>query len=246
MNRRLLLISAALLVTRSGRSDAIIVECANCSSFVEQLISDAKQAAQYATQLQQKALQLQQYANMVQNTVALPQMIWSQAQADIGTVRGLVNAASVLTGNSGTIMSRLSSAQGYATTAAMTPQQITNQFNQWQQTISNASNSFGRTVGLQQSQMSNYAAMQAAINLHAQTATGQVQVLQAGVEMSSLSATQLNQMQATLTAAATEQTTRDMVAADRQAMEDQDLVNFLAPPPLPVSGNPAYGPNTLQ
>ena len=149
MNRRLLLISAALLVTRSGRSDAIIVECANCSSLVEQLISDAKQAAQYATQLQQKATQLQQYANMVQNTVALPQMIWSQAQADIGTVRGLVNAASVLTGNSGTIMSRLSSAQGYATTAAMTPQQITNQFNQWQQTISNASNSFGRTVGLQ-------------------------------------------------------------------------------------------------
>src|SRR5664279_5003498 len=155
--RRLLLITAAsLLLMQPMQSHAgIPVTCLNCSTWSDQLVANAKQAAQYATQLQEQATQKLQFVNQIQNTVALPMMAWSQVQADIGQVRGLVNAASVLTGNSGTIMSRLASAQGYATTAAMTPAQISAQFQQWNQTIANASNSLGRTVGLQQAQMNN-------------------------------------------------------------------------------------------
>jgi hypothetical protein len=58
--------------------------------------------------------------------------------------------------------------------------------------------------------------------------------------MSSLSATQLNQMQATLTAAATEQTTRDMVAADRQAMQDAQFQQFISAPLPSPTGGPRY------
>jgi P-type conjugative transfer protein TrbJ len=248
LKRRLLagIAAAPMLLMLPVRSGAVIVECANCSSLAEQLLSDAKQAQQYMTQLQQLQTELQGYALAVQNAVALPQSIWSNVQSDIQQVRNLANAGSVLTGNAGSIMSRLSSAQGYATTAAMTPQQISAQFQQWQTTIGNASNSLGRTLGAAQGQEQNYTALQAAIQAHSQTAAGQMQAIQAGNELAGLTNTQLQQIQATLTAAAQEQATRDLVAADRQAMQDQDLVNFLAPPPLSVSGNPSYGPNTLQ
>lgn len=238
--------AAPMLLTQPSHSYAVIVECANCSDLTTQLWQKAQEAEAYATQLQQKAIQLQQMANMATNTISLPQAIWSNVQADIGTVRNLANAASLLTGNSGTIMSRLQSAQGYAGQASSIPANVGAQFQMWQQTISNANNSLGRTLATQQQQMSTYASQQAAINLQSQTAEGQKQVLQAAVEMASLTSTQLNQIQATLTAAAQEQATRDLIAADRQAAQDADLQNFLAPPPLPVSGNPAYGPNTLQ
>jgi P-type conjugative transfer protein TrbJ len=229
-----------LLLIQPERSDAVIVECANCSQFAEQLISDAKQAAQYTLQLQQKATQLQQYANQIQNTVALPMSVWASVQSDIIQVRSLANAASLLTGNSGSILTRLQSAQGYVNQASFLPQNIGSQFTMWQQTIGNANNSFARTMGVQQGQEQNYAALQAAINLHSQTATGQMQAIQAGNELASLTSTQLNQIQTTLTAAAQEQATRDVVAADRQALADAYTTQFLAAPPAPLTGYPTY------
>jgi P-type conjugative transfer protein TrbJ len=229
-----------LLLIQPPPADALIVECANCSSITEQLLSDARQAQQYVTQLQQYQTQLQQYANMVQNTVALPMSLWSQVQNDIMQVRSLTNAASLLTGSSGSILSRLQNAQGYANQASFLPQNIGSQFTMWQQTLGNASNSLGRTLGVQQGQEQNYTALQAAINQHSQTATGQMQAIQAGNELASLTSTQLNQIQTTVTAAAQEQATRDIVAADRQAMQDAQWEQFVAAPPLATTGYPAY------
>jgi P-type conjugative transfer protein TrbJ len=241
--KRLLSTSSLILLPvlmTSPPAQAVIVECANCSQWSEQLVSDAKQAAQYATQLEQKAVQLQQYANQIQNTVALPMALWSQVQSDISTVRNLTNAASLLTGNSGSIISRLQSAQGYANQATFLPANIGNQFASWQQTLGQASNSLGRTLGVQQGQEQNYTALQAAINLHSQTAQGQMQAIQAGNELASLAATQMNQMQTTLTSMAQEQATRDIVAADRQAMQDAQFQQFVAPPYLPTNDGPGY------
>jgi P-type conjugative transfer protein TrbJ len=229
-----------LSMVHSTPSDALIVECANCSDLAEQLLSDAKQAQQYVTQLQQYQTQLQQYQNMLQNTVTLPMSLWSQVQNDIMQVRNLTNAASLLTGNSGSILSRLQSAQGYASQASFLPQNIGSQFTMWQQTLGNASNSLGRTLGVQQGQEQNYSSLQAAINQHSQTATGQMQAIQAGNELASLTSTQLNQIQTTLTSAAQEQATRDDVQADRQALADAYTAQFLSAPYASLTGYPAY------
>jgi conjugal transfer/entry exclusion protein len=40
---------------------------------------------------------------MVTNTLALPQQLWGQVQGDIMQVRNLSNAASLLSGNAGSI-----------------------------------------------------------------------------------------------------------------------------------------------
>ena len=66
-----------------------------------------------ATQLQQYQTQLQQYANMVTNTAALPQQVWGTVQSDIMQVQALSNAASLLSGNSGSMISRLQSASSF-------------------------------------------------------------------------------------------------------------------------------------
>ena len=115
------------------------------------MLEYGKQAQQLETQLQQYQTQLQQYANMVTNTVALPQQIWGTVQGDIMQVRSLSNAASLLSGNAGSIVTRLQSASGYASQAANLGN-IAGQFTTWQQTIGNNVNTLGRTLGLQQDQ----------------------------------------------------------------------------------------------
>lgn len=240
--KRFLLIGALSLLPMGyvPPSRALIVECANCSSLYEQLASDAKQAQQYVLQLQEHATQLQQYANMLQNTAALPQALWSQAQSDIMQVRSLTNAASLLTGNSGSIMSRLQSAQGYAGQAMFLPQNIGSQFTMWQQTMGNASNSLGRTLGVQQGQEQNYAALQMAINAQSQSATGQMQAIQAGNQLASLTSTQLNQMQTTLTAMAQEQATQDLVHDDRDAAANAAMLQLTATTTVQTTGYKGY------
>lgn len=237
--RRLLLTGIAALpfvLARPQPASALIVECANCADLVDQATEIAKQIQQYATQVLQYQNELSQYANMVQNTVALPTQLFSQVQGDIMQVRNLANAASLLTGNAGSIMSRLQSAQGYASQASFLPQNIGSQFTMWQQTIGNANNAFARTLGVQQGQEQNNAALQAAIQGHSQSATGQMQAIQAGNELAALTSTQLNQIQTTLTAAYSAQQTRDIVTADQQAAQNQALLNFTQYRPLPTTG----------
>jgi len=229
-----------LLMIQPHRSEAFIVTCANCSDIVTQLWQQAKQAEQYLTQIQQYQTQIQQYANMVQNTVALPQSIWTNVQGDIMQLRSLTNAASLLTGNSGSIMSRLQSAQGYANQASFLPQNIGSQFTSWQQTLGQAGNSLGRTLGLQQQQMNSDAVMQRAIQAQSQSATGQMQVLQASVEMAGITNYNLQQVQSTLANAAQAQATRDLVVADRQASEDAAMQRLLHSQPVVTTGYKGY------
>jgi len=236
--KRLLLVFALLLTPL--RSEAVIVECANCSQWQEQLLSDARQAQQYATQLQQKATQLQSLQAQLTNMTALPMSLWSQVQGDIMQVRNLANASSLLTGNSGSIIARLQSAQGYANQASFLPENIGDQFRMWQNTLGNASNSLGRTLGVQQGQEQNYAALQAAINQHSQSAVGQMQAIQAGNELASLTSTQLNQMQVTLTAIGQNQATHNIVADDRQAAEDAAMQKLVAVTPVQTTGYKGY------
>ncbi len=90
------------------------------------------------------------------------------------------------------------------------------------------------------------ASPRSATRAHSRTAAGQMQAIQAGNELAGLTNTQLQQIQTTLTAAAQEQATRDMIAADRQAMQDAQYEAFMAPPPPAATGGTSYGPNNLR
>ena len=207
----------------------------NCSTTWTQLLQYAKEAQSLATQLQQYQTQLQQYANMVTNTVALPQEVWGTVQSDIMQVQALSNAASLLSGNSGSMISRLQSASAYANQAASLGN-VAGQFSTWQQTIGNNLSTMGRTLGLQQSQQQNQAAIIQALQQHSQSAQGQMQAIQAGNELAGANAAQLAQIQATLTATAQMQASNAAVAADRQATEDAAMLHFAQPPSVATTG----------
>ena len=192
-----------------------------------------------ATQLQQYQTQLQQYANMVTNTAALPQEVWGTVQSDIMQVQALSNAASLLSGNSGSMISRLQSASAYANQASSLGN-VAGQFGTWQQTIGNNLSTMGRTLGLQQSQQQDQAAIIQTLQRHSQSAQGQMQAIQAGNELAGANAAQLAQIQATLTATAQMQVSNAAVAADRQATEDAAMLHFATPQPVATTGYRQY------
>jgi type IV secretion system protein TrbJ len=215
------------------------VACVNCATMWTQLLQYAKEAQAMATQLQQYQTQLQQYANMVTNTAALPQEVWGTVQSDIMQVQALSNAASLLSGNSGSMVSRLQSASAYANQASSLGN-VAGQFSTWQQTIGNNLSTMGRTLGLQQSQQQNQAAIIQILQRHSQSAQGQMQAIQAGNELAGANAAQLVQIQATLTATAQMQASNATVAADRQATEDAAMLHFATPQPVATTGYRQY------
>jgi P-type conjugative transfer protein TrbJ len=188
-----------------------------------------------ATQLQQYQTQLEQYANMVTNTVALHQEVWGTVQSDIMQIQALSNAASLLSGNSGSMISRLQSASAYANQVGSLGN-IPGQFGTWQQTIGNNLSTMGRTLGLQELQQQNQAAILQALQQHSQSAQGQMQAIQAGNELAGANAAQLAQIQATLTATAQMQASNAAVAADRRATEDAAMLHFATPQPVATTG----------
>ncbi len=211
------------------------VNCVNCSTTWTQLLQYAKEAQSLATQLQQYQTQLQQYANMITNTVALPQEIWGTVQSDIMRVQSLSNAGSLLSGNAGSIITHLQSASAYADQVASLGN-IAGQLTTWQQTIGNNLNTLGRTLGLQQSQQQNDAAILQALQRHSQSAQGQMQAIQAGNELAGANAAELAEIQATLVSTAQMQATGMAVQADRQASEDAAMLHFAQPPSIPTTG----------
>ena len=211
------------------------VTCVNCSTTWTQLLQYAKEAQSLVTQLQQYQTQLQQYANMITNTVTLPQEVWGTVQSDIMRVQSLSNAASLLSGNAGSIVTRLQSASAYADQAASLGD-VAGQFTTWQQTIGNNLNTLGQTLGLQQSQQQNNASILQALQQHSQSAQGQMQAIQAGNELAGANAAQLAQIQATLVNTAQMQATGMAVQEDRQASEDAAMLHFAQPPSIPTTG----------
>jgi type IV secretion system protein TrbJ len=215
------------------------VTCVNCSTTWTQLLQYAKEAQSLATQLQQYETQLQQYANMITNTVALPQEVWGTVQSDIMRVQSLSSAASLLSGNAGSIITRLQSASSYANQAASLGD-IAGQLTTWQQTIGNNLTTLGQTLGVQQSQQQNEAAILQSLQQHSQSAQGQMQAIQAGNELAGANAAQLAQIQATLVSTAQMQATGMAVQTDRQASEDAAMLHFSTLQPVTTSGYKQY------
>jgi type IV secretion system protein TrbJ len=150
-------------------------------------------------------------------------------------VQALSNAASLLSGNSGSLISRLQNASAYANRAgslANIPSQITG----YQQTIGNNLSTMGKTLGLQQGQEASNAALLASLQAHSQSAVGQMQAVQAGNELAHQQATQLLQIQATLTSTAQMQATQMAVDADRKAVEDAAMQHFAQPSTIVTTG----------
>jgi P-type conjugative transfer protein TrbJ len=94
----------------------------------------------------------------------------------------------------------------------------------------------GKTLGIQQGMESSNAALLVTLQQHSQSAAGQMQAIQAGNELAHAQATQLMQIQATLSATAQMQATQMAVDADRRASEDAAMTQFNSAPIVPTTG----------
>jgi P-type conjugative transfer protein TrbJ len=227
LSRRFLLMGgASALGVRPALAN--LFDCGGpCATMWEQLVQIADQVKSYATQVQQYFTEVQTYLNTVMMVATLPTQIWAQAQGDLSMVQGIANAASVLTGNAGSIISRLNTAGAYLNTLSMTPNQLANQFDVWKTTLGNAATKLGQLINQSSSDQASYAAKQDQIKGLSAAAIGETQAIQAGNQLTGLVSSQLQQVHMTLTAVAQEIATKDAIDVDKQSSADQATQQFL-------------------
>jgi P-type conjugative transfer protein TrbJ len=231
MRRRVFLLGGVAATTALSLRPAnafLGIDCAGpCATFWEQTLQLGQQIKSYTTQLEQLWQEVQTQINTAWSIMALPTSLVSNIMGDIGMLRGLASAASILTGNSGSIIGRLQSAGGYVGTLAMTPTMISNQFTTWGNTIGEAGANLGRL--LDKTGVSDLADTAQAKTAEAQSAAavGQLQAIQAGNEQMAIILKTGKSMNATLTGLAQEIATRDAVAADRDAVRDNATQEYL-------------------
>jgi P-type conjugative transfer protein TrbJ len=239
VRRRLAFASAAVVAFAAASAPRpapaqFAVACVNCAQMATQMMEYATQAKQLAQEILSYKTLVEQYANMVINTVSIPQQVWATVQADIYRVQQLSQAVSVLTGNTGSILSRLQTARSYANSAGSLPSEMSGQFDYWQQTIGRQIAETGRLLHLQEEQQAKAATAIDQAQQHSDSAEGQKQALQAANELAAQNAKQLAQIQTTLTVTAQMQGAAIAVDADRRAREDAAMTRFTSGEPLPT------------
>ncbi len=160
------------------------------ATFPEQIIQESTSVSQLAQQAQQVKNSLQQLVYQAQNLKNLPQNLWSQAYGDLNQ---LTNIASQSNGLSYALQNTTGSFQ--AQYPSFQPgQNYEQQYQNWNQTTTNSIISALQQQGLQANNFASQQQALAAINQASQSATGRMQVLQAGNQIAAMQVTQLQQL----------------------------------------------------
>lgn len=191
-----------------------------------QLMNNAELVSIYASEVEQLAQQLQMYLNMVQNTVNLPIQMWSGIE---GQLTSLVNAVASVNG----VVN--------ATENAMTAieQQFGNgnlldnyeqKLRSWQTGLNNQIGSALSNMGLNANQFQTRQQALAAIQAASQTATGRMQVLQAGNQIAGLMVNELQSLHGTIISAEQARLAALAVQENREAQEREAFSRFMKAP----------------
>ena len=209
------------------------VFCTNCSTVFQQLQDAFQRAQQLSTAINQLQTEVNTYQTMLTSIASLPNNIWQSAQLTIQQITNIANTASLLSGNTGTMITNLRSANGYQF-ASLTnaPQQILAE----QQAIGNSLSALGRVLSLQPAQLNSNAAVIAALQNQLQSAAGQKAAIQAAGSIAATTGQQLISLQGTMVTAVAATGNIAAAEADRRAVEDAALQKMLNAPPLPVTG----------
>ena len=179
------------------------------------VMSYAEQVTQYAKQVQQYETQLQQYQTQMQNLQSLGTFKWADASTSLNQLVGTVN------GTTGAYNNFLTQ---YQTQAQWNQHPPT--FASYQQSTTNASAteiaSYAATVqnlSTQNADMTRDANALSKMTASAQGTTGQLQALQAGMQLASAQVAQLQQLRALLVHLADTTTARNASLANKEAAE---------------------------
>ena len=114
---------------------------------------------------------------------------------------------------------------------------MTAQYQQWGTVTSNDITHLQTSIGMQENERAGDAATLAVLQQHSQSATGQMQALQAGNEMAALGVSQMQKLQMMLAQETQLVVDQNAIADQRQAAADSALEEFLQSPLPPLTGN---------
>lgn len=219
-------VASALLVAALSIPNANAGGVAGGATEVTQVLNHIELVLSYATQVEQLAQQLQMYSNMVQNTGQLPIQMWSSIE---GHLTSLVDA---ITSVNGVVA---------ATEAALvvTEQQFgngnildnyENRLQSWTMGVNNQIGTALRNMGLNANQFKTRQQALAAIQAASQSATGRMQVLQAGNQIAGLMVNEMQSLHGTIISAEQARLNAIAVAENRKYQERKALEKFLKAP----------------
>ncbi|MBX9933536.1 MAG: P-type conjugative transfer protein TrbJ [Methylobacterium sp.] len=210
----------------------------------EQIRQSAQFAQQITNQIQQIQNQLRMYQTMLQNTAALPQRIWDQAQSDIGRLAQLTQQGQGLAFSMGNIdgvfRQRFSSYDTFLG-QNLTGGSFSQAYSSWSTTQRDTIASTLKTANLTGDQLTLDADLLKRLQGQSETADGQMRALQVGHSLASLQVDQMLKLRALI---AQQTVMFGQVFGRRQAIEEQqqaaDRRYFQSTAPVSIEGGKEY------
>lgn len=218
--------TAAMLITAMLSANADAGAMTGGATEITQILNNVELVSIYATEIEQVARQLQMVQNMVQNTNQLPIQMWSGVENQLAS---LVNAITSVKG----VVNATENAM------AMTEQQFGNgglldnyehRLRGWNQGVNNQIGTALRNMGLNAGQFQTRQQALAQIQAASQSATGRMQVLQAGNQIAGLMVNEMQSLHGTMISAEQARLNAIAVEANRQNQERERYKQWLRTP----------------
>lgn len=214
-------LSAALFVSNSHAGGVV----AGATEFT-QIMNNIELVSIYSAEIEQVARQLQMVQNMVQNTNQLPIQMWSSVESQLVS---LVNAITSVNGVVNATEDALAMTQQQFGTGGILSNHE-NRLRSWNQGVNNQIGTALQNMGMNAGQFRTRQQALSQIQSASQSATGRMQVLQAGNQIAGLMVNEMQSLHGTIISAEQARLNAIAVEANRQHQERQALDKFLRAP----------------
>lgn len=191
----LIILCLALAITEAHASGFAVDSMIPAATLPEQLVQQMTMIEQYTTQASQLQQQIQMQMNQVRNLNGLPIQMWSSASGDLTNLVNLVGRSEGLNYAAQDTLGQVSAQYGQ-------PNSILPGYDhQLQNWTGNLNNQIGTTLqqyGMEANNMQTTQQALANIQNSSQSASGRLQALQAGNQISGLMVNQLQSLQSTM------------------------------------------------
>lgn len=191
-----------------------------------QLLNNAELVAIYASEIEQLAQQLQMYLNMVQNTANLPIQMWSSVESDLSA---LVLAVSSVSGVVNATESAMSQVEHQFGNGALLDN-YQDRLKSWTQGVNNQIGVALQNMGVNANRIPSRQQALTQIQAASQSATGRMQVLQAGNQIAGLMVNEMQSLHGTILSAEQARLNATIVQENREFQDREGLKNWLKAP----------------
>lgn len=167
------------------------------ASEMTQLMNNAELISIYAGEMQQLQQQIQMYTNMYQNTVGLPLQAWSSVESQLRGIIQLVNSTKNVVNMSDNAMSQIEQQFGNGNLL----DNYQNRMTDWNRGLTSQIGTVLTQYGQQANRFTTTQSALEQIQNASQSATGRMQVMQAGNQIAGMMVNQLMDLQTTIMSA---------------------------------------------